>query len=166
MSRRRRWRSRLNAMMSARSWSMNRTTAHGTHGTTASREHHCRFRPSIRSSLHSHGRKPVELDGVCLLWTGFSDVEVEAFNGGEARTFARRRIPDWQRVGSRDDMDPLYPLALGPQWIPLRSNDHDAGMRLRISRARSRTHPHLDDKVKDGRRVWLGEVMALSSLDG
>ena len=39
-------------------------------------------------------------------------------------------------------------------------------MRLRITApiALPAQHPHLEGKSKDGRRVWLGELMALSTL--
>lgn len=96
--------------------------------------------------------KPVALDGICLLWTGFAEVEVETLAGG-----------NWKRVASRDGMDSLYPLALGPHWIGFEKTTTQS-LRLRIIKGAKSGHPHLADKVKEGRRVWLGEVMAVNWL--
>jgi hypothetical protein len=63
--------------------------------------------------------KAVPLSGICLLWTGFSSVEVDAFTGAETENVREAAISQWQRVTSESDMDALYPMALGPHCLAL-----------------------------------------------
>ena len=106
----------------------------------------------------------VKLDGVCLLWTGFADVEVEAFTGKEIENVRAASDSRWRRVARRSGMDSLYPLPLGPHWIGFEKTTSTRALRLRIIKGAKSGHPHLEDKVKEGRRVWLGEVMAVAPL--
>lgn len=108
--------------------------------------------------------RPVKLEGICLLWTGFSAVEIDAFTGGENENVREAPDSSWQQVGSRADMDALYPMALGPNWIPLERTVETRALRLRILSITKSTHEHLRSKVKEGRRVWLGELMAVTPL--
>ncbi len=108
--------------------------------------------------------RAVPLDGICLLWTGFSDVEVEAFRGRDDENVRAAADSHWRRVASRSGMDALYPLALGPQWIAFEKTTRMRALRLRIVNGAKSSHPHLADKVQAGRRVWLGEVLAVASL--
>jgi hypothetical protein len=108
--------------------------------------------------------KPVKLSGICLLWTGFSSVEVDAFTGSASENVREAADSRWQRAGIRGGMDALYPMALGPNWVPFKSQVVTRALRLRIVAGAKSNHPHLLDKVKEGRRVWLGELMAVTSL--
>ncbi len=108
----------------------------------------------------------VALDGICLLWTGFTDADVEAFIGSDAENVREAADSSWRRIAQRQGMETLYPLALGPQWIPFEKTVNTRALRLRINKAATSKHSHTDDKVKDGRRVWLGELMAVSTLNG
>jgi hypothetical protein len=108
--------------------------------------------------------KTVPLSGICLLWTGFSAVEVDAFTGGETENVAESANAKWQRVTSRGEMDALYPMPLGPHWIAFERPLTTRALRLRITERARSGHPHLADKVKEGRRVWLGELMAVAPL--
>ena len=108
--------------------------------------------------------KAVTLNGICLLWTGFSGVEVEAFNGSENENVREAAGASWQRVAGRSDMDALYPMALGSHWLEFEKTVSTRALRLRIIGGAKSGHSHLADKVKEGRRVWLGEVMAVSPL--
>lgn len=110
--------------------------------------------------------KPVPLAGICLLWTGFSAVEVEAFTGGENENVREEGDASWQRIARRSDMDALYPMALGPHWIAFEKTTSTRALRMRIVAGAKSGHGHLADKVKDGRRVWLGELMAVAPLPG
>ena len=107
---------------------------------------------------------PVKLSGLCLLWTGFTAVEVDSFTGNAAEI--PREAPDssWKPVTARTGMDPLYPLPLGPNWLPFPAEVETRAVRLRITGGSIAPHSHLEAKIKDGRRVWLGEVQALAPL--
>ncbi len=109
--------------------------------------------------------KPVTLSGLCLLWTGFSAVEVDAFMDSMSQNIREAADSSWQRVGNRSDMDTLYPMALGPNWIPFEKSIETRAVRLRIVAGAKSGHSHLKDKVKEGRRVWLGELMAVAPLE-
>jgi hypothetical protein len=61
-------------------------------------------------------------------------------------------------------MDALYPLPLGVHWIGFPELIETRAVRLRITGGAKSGHGHLADKVKEGRRVWLGELVALSPL--
>jgi len=109
--------------------------------------------------------KAVKLSGLCLLWTGFSAVEVDAFTGGASGNVRLAPDSSWRRVAARGGMDALYPMALGPNWVPFGRTVTTRALRLRIAAGAKSGHPHLRDKVKAGRRVWLGELMAVAPLD-
>lgn len=108
--------------------------------------------------------KAVSLRGLCILWTGFSAAEVEVFTGGESENPREAATEKWQRVAAADGMDSLYPMALGPHWLAFDKTVSTRALRLRITAGAKSGHPHLADKVKEGRRVWLGEVLALAPV--
>jgi hypothetical protein len=108
--------------------------------------------------------RAVTLSGVGLIWTGFSAVEIEAFTGPDEENVGEATSSRWRRVASRGDIDALYPLALGPHWIAFEQPITTRSVPLRITNGAKSGHPHLADKVKQGRRVWLGEVMAVAPL--
>ncbi len=107
---------------------------------------------------------PVKLGGLCLLWTGFQAVEVDAFTGGADENVREAAAAKWKRVGGETGMDALYPMALGPHWLSFAEPVQTRALRLRIVQGAKSGHPHLADKVKEGKRVWLGDVMALAPL--
>ena len=109
--------------------------------------------------------KPVTLSGLCLLWTGFSGVEVDAFIGDMSQSVREAPDSSWHREANRSGMDTLYPMALGPNWIPFERPVETRAVRLRIVAGAKAGHSHLKDKVKEGRRVWLGELMAVAPLE-
>ena len=110
--------------------------------------------------------KAIKLSQVCLLWTGFQACEIDAFTGADDVVATEAPESGWQRVAAAKEMDSLYPMQLGPHWIALDRTVTTRALRLRITSGAKSTHPHLADKVKDGRRVWLGEIMALVPEDG
>jgi len=110
--------------------------------------------------------KAVTLSGVCLLWTGFSGVEIQAFTGPDNQIPHRAADTHWRTIARRSDMDPLYPMALGPNWVPFDKPVQTRSLRLRIVDGAKANHSHLHSKVKEGRRVWLGEVMAVAPIAG
>lgn len=107
---------------------------------------------------------PITLSGLCLLWTGFSAVDVDTFIGGTNDSVREAANTSWQRVGSQSGMDAFYPMGLGPNWVPFAKPVKTRALRLRIVAGAKSGHPHLSDKVKEGRRVWLGELMAIAPL--
>ena len=108
--------------------------------------------------------QPVRLSGLALLWTGFQSVEVDAFTGSAEENVREAAAASWHPIAQRRDMDALYPLPLAPHWLEFGQVVETRALRLRITGGAKSTHSHLADKVKEGRRAWLGEVLALSPL--
>ncbi|MEZ0388742.1 MAG: hypothetical protein ACAI34_16840, partial [Verrucomicrobium sp.] len=107
---------------------------------------------------------PVRLNAVCLLWTGFQSAEVEAFTGGADEVPREAPASAWRKVAQAAGMDTLYPLPLGPHRLAFAYIVEARAIRLRITGGAKAGHSHLTSKLKEGRRVWLGEVMALAPL--
>lgn len=107
---------------------------------------------------------PVRLSGLALLWTGFEAVDVEAFTGAANENVREAAAEKWKGVAAKRSMDALYPLPLGVHWLGFAEVVETRAVRLRIIGGAKSGHGHLADKVKEGRRVWLGEMLALSPL--
>ncbi len=54
--------------------------------------------------------------------------------------------------------------ALGTNFLLLDATVNTRALRLRLTRATSESHPHLNGKTKDGKRVWLGELVVFRPL--
>jgi len=104
--------------------------------------------------------KPVTLSSLCLLWAGFASCEIDAFIGAEDENVREALAASWTHVGSGRDLQTWYPSQLGPNWIGLDREVSTRALRVRITAA-TKGVGHYEKKVKDGRRVWLGELMAL-----
>jgi hypothetical protein len=108
--------------------------------------------------------EPVSLGGLCALAPGFRAAEVQAYVG-PARRHPREAEPgDWQPIKTCETLTTAYPVALWPNWIDFGRTVTTRAIRLRITAPTDEPHPHLAGKTKDGKRVWLGELMALRPL--
>ncbi len=108
--------------------------------------------------------QPRKLSGLAFLWNGFAAAEIEAFAGEANAPLAAAPATDWTRVAAPEGLVTWYPHALGPNWVEFGKPVETRAIRIRMTAGSSGRHPHVLGKVKDGRRVWLGEVMALSPL--
>jgi hypothetical protein len=109
--------------------------------------------------------REVPLSGLATLWTGFAAVDVQVYAGG-ADTHPRQ-APDsaWKTIKSFDHLKSYYPLSLGVNLLDFGQSVSTRAIRLRITQATDEgAHPHLKGKTFGGKRVWLGEVMALAPL--
>ena len=108
----------------------------------------------------------MKLSGVALIWAGFAAAEVEALEGSDDLSPKSAPASAWQRVAASNTITPLYPLSLGPNWLDFGRTIETRALRLRITAPMTlpAAHPHLEGKSNGGRRVWLGELMALSPL--
>ncbi len=108
--------------------------------------------------------KPVTLRGLCTLWTGFGAAQVEIYNGSTSSDPRTAPDSDWQKIGDFSGLQNFYPLQLGPNWMDFGRDVSTRAVRLRITSTTQETHPHLNGKTKDGKRIWLGELMAWQPL--
>jgi hypothetical protein len=108
----------------------------------------------------------VRLEGVNLLWPGFSTADVQAYTGPTNRHPRDAQEADWKTVAQSADIQNLYPLPLGVNWLGFGQPITTRALRLRITQAidEAKSHPHMRGNTRGGKRVWLGEMLALAPL--
>jgi hypothetical protein len=57
-----------------------------------------------------------------------------------------------------------YPQTLAPNFLDFGAPVTTRAVRLRLTRSAAEVHPHLKGRAREGRAVWLGELMALMPL--
>jgi hypothetical protein len=108
--------------------------------------------------------RPVVLRGLGTIWSGFGAAEAQAYTGPADRHPREAKDSDWKTVFTGDKLDPLYPYTLGPQWLPFNTAVTTKAVRLKLTKPAPEGHPHLKGRTKDGRRAWLGELLAFASV--
>lgn len=108
--------------------------------------------------------KPVSLAGLAGLWAGFGAADAQAYIGPADRHPRDATDADWQTIRSFQGMDSQYPRSLGVNWMDFGQAVTTRAIRLRITAVTREGHPHLNGNTKGGKRIWLGEVMALQPL--
>ena len=107
---------------------------------------------------------PVQLRGLATLFAGFNAAEVEVFNGPAASDPLSAPESQWQKAGSYA-LHSQYPRFLAVDWMDFGKTVETRAVRLRMTEVTDESrHPHLAGKTQNGRRVWLGELMAISPL--
>jgi hypothetical protein len=108
--------------------------------------------------------KPVTLLGLNALWAGFGAVTVQAFTGPADRHPREAGDADWRTLRAFDQIETKYSSALGVNWLDFGQPVTTRALRLQLTRTAKEDHPHLKGRGKEGRRVWLGELLALTLL--
>ena len=110
--------------------------------------------------------KPVKLHGLNALWAGFGETEVQSYTGPSEKHPRDAADTDWQTIQTYANIDNQYPRSLGINWLDFGRDITTRAVRLRIAKTidEGRAHGHLKGKTMSGRRVWLGELVALQSL--
>lgn len=108
--------------------------------------------------------RPLTLRGLAALWAGFNAADVEIFTGPAETALESAPDSDWRRVGQYT-LSNQYPLPLGVDWLDFGGDMTTRAVRLRMTAVTNESrHAHLAGKTRNGTRVWLGELMALSPL--
>lgn len=107
---------------------------------------------------------PVLLRGLNALWAGFGACDVQTYVGPAARHPAEAPDADWKTVKSFDAIENQYPRSLGVNWMDFGQTVTTTAIRLRITKPTTESHPHLNGKTQGGKRIWLGELLALQTL--
>lgn len=106
--------------------------------------------------------KPVTLKGLFALWAGFSTAEVETYTG-DAGTHPRNAGDNkWQSVGMYSGIVSLNGV-FWPNVLDFGKEISTTAIRIKITGA-IKNGGNLQPKAQDGKRVWLGELMALHDL--
>ncbi|MGE9291564.1 MAG: hypothetical protein ACQKBT_11270, partial [Puniceicoccales bacterium] len=108
--------------------------------------------------------EPVTLNGLTTIWTGFGAMEVEQFSGPNDLHPRDASDQDWAPVQTFADFSSGYPTALWPNFFPFDSPVHTRALRIRITQSSSENHPHTQRRPAEGKRVWLGEVIAFNDI--
>jgi hypothetical protein len=108
--------------------------------------------------------REVRLCGLNALWAGFGAAEAQRYDGPADRHPREAAESDWKTIRAFDRVENQYPRALGVNWMDFGGVVTTRALRLRITAATRETHPHLQGKTRQGRRVWLGELLALAPL--
>ena len=108
--------------------------------------------------------REVRLCGLNALWAGFAAAEVQRYDGPADRHPRDAAESDWKTIKTFNKLENQYPRALGVNWMDFGEEVTTRAVRLRITAATNESHPHLQGKTHQGKRVWLGELAALSPL--
>jgi hypothetical protein len=109
-------------------------------------------------------RKAVPLRGLGALWAGFGAAEAQAYVGPADRHPRDALDSDWKSLAASEAIHNSYASTLGANWIDFGRTVTTRAVRLRISKVTTEDHPHLKNNTRGGRRVWLGELLALQPL--
>ncbi len=118
-------------------------------------------RPEIVTLLWA---QPVTLRGLCALFPGFGAGRVFAYTGPADCHPREAALSDWKPIAAAETLENGYPIPLWPNWIDFGAPVTTRAVQLRMTKVSREGHPHMSGKTKDGRRVWLGELLALVPL--
>ena len=110
--------------------------------------------------------QPMTMDGLTALSTGFGAAEVWTYTGPADRHPREAGSADWTKVATFSDLVSGYPMQLWPNWLDFRRQLTTRAIQVRLTATVAESHPHLKDTTKNGKRVWLGELLVLSALAG
>ena len=110
--------------------------------------------------------KAVALRGLAALNFGAATVDAQIYTGAESQHPREAREEDWKTIKRFEKLDPEYPRTLPLRWLDFNETVTTRAVRLKIVQAidPKHLHPHLHDADQGGRRVYIGELMALTPL--
>jgi hypothetical protein len=106
--------------------------------------------------------KPVTLRGLCGIRTVFGPVDVQAYVGPAGLHPKEADDSHWETLTS-GTCDHRMPESLNLNWLDFGREVTTRAVRLRMLGPAVEGH-YLKGQTQDGRRCWLGELMALSPL--
>ncbi|WP_263351578.1 hypothetical protein [Acidicapsa acidisoli] len=109
---------------------------------------------------------PVQLSGLVALWAGFNAADAEVFTGPSDAPLRGAPDSEWHSIGQPFQLRNQYPLQLGVDWLDFGKTVETRAVRLRLTQPtnESRDPQHLTGRTNNGKRVWLGELMAITPL--
>ncbi|MEO5714407.1 MAG: hypothetical protein ABIT37_13045 [Luteolibacter sp.] len=108
--------------------------------------------------------RKIPLSALATCWTGFEAADLQTYTGPDSRHPREALESDWKNVDSRGDLRSSYPRELAPEWFSVPKEAPTRSIRFRITSALHEGHDHLRAKIKNGRGVWVGEILALRDL--
>mgnify|MGYP003576037732 CR=1 FL=1 len=106
-------------------------------------------------------RQPVSLNGLATIWTGISKADIQTFTGPEDHNPKDAPDSDWKDIASYANIRHNYAAQFWPNLLAFPKEVKTRAVRIRITAAGANLS-HANNN--DGKRVWLGELMALRNL--
>lgn len=108
--------------------------------------------------------EPVSLGGLEALFPGFAAAEAQAYTGPADRHPRDAAESDWKTVGTFEGLKNGYPVPLWPNAMMFPAPVTTRAIRVKMTAPTQEEHPHMKGNTNGGRRVWLGELVALQPL--
>jgi hypothetical protein len=108
--------------------------------------------------------RAVQLSGLETVNTGFASADVQVYAGPADKHPREATDADWKTIQHLEKLKSGYPFNLWPEPMPFGQPVSTRAVRLLITSASADRHPHLENRTKQGRGIWLGNLMALRSL--
>lgn len=108
--------------------------------------------------------QPVKLDALMAVWCGFGSGDIQAYAGPADRHPRDSSEMDWKTIASPSGFESGYPSAFWPCTFPFKQAVSTRAIRVRVTSVTPGDHPHVKNKPMDGRRIWLGELLALQNI--
>ena len=109
--------------------------------------------------------EPAKIQGVGTIWSGFGSAAVDVYVGPENRHPKESTVAsDWKEVAQNDKIAVGYGN-VDPNWFDFGETVTTRAVRLRMLNTTPNNHPHVAGKTAEGKRVWLGEIFAMTPLD-
>ncbi|HCE42542.1 MAG TPA: hypothetical protein DET40_03220 [Lentisphaeria bacterium] len=111
-------------------------------------------------------QRPVPLRGVSLEFPGFKAAELYIYKGAEATHPRDSADKDWEKLMDLNDLKCLYSMPLPVWFFDFGKVVTTRAIRLKVTEplVDKEQHPHIKNKIMGGKRIWLGEFMALRAL--
>ncbi|MFA6294271.1 MAG: hypothetical protein WC637_20940, partial [Victivallales bacterium] len=109
---------------------------------------------------------PLPLRGIALDFPGFKSAELYVYRGAET-THPRDAVEkDWEKLMNLNGVKSLYSMPLAVNFFDFGKNVTTRAIRLKITEPLNEKteHGHLKNKIMGGKRIWLGEWIALRAL--
>ena len=108
--------------------------------------------------------RAVSLSGLQAIGAGFGAAEAQIFTGRADVHPREAGETDWKTIQNFSKLENGYPVQMWPNAMAFNETVTTRALRLRITAVTKESHPHLNGRTVDGKRVWLGELMALLPL--
>lgn len=110
---------------------------------------------------------PVTLRGLAFVFPGFEAIEVQSYAGPEGSHPRDGGESAWRSVGKAAGFRMYYPAPLGVNWIDFGKTLSTRALRIRFTATAIEAREcqtHMKGNTNQGKRVWLGELLALHEL--
>jgi len=108
--------------------------------------------------------RQVTVAGLSALEAGFGSAEAQYYNGPTDRHPSEAQEGDWKTIAVFDGLRNQYPRSLCINWMEFDKPVTSRAIRLKLIKRSDESHPHQYGATRDGKRVWLGELLALQLL--